>query len=111
MMAKFKTGDLNKLPFEEALKRLEEIVEKMENGSLPLEEMISCFEEGNALSKLCGKKLSELEKKIEILVKENASGGEWKDFESDDESENADIEDDATETVPESSEENGKLPF
>lgn len=107
MTAKFKAKDLEKLPFEEALKRLEDIVEKMENGSLPLEEMISCFEEGNALSKICGKKLSELEKKIEILVKENSTGGEWKDFDSGNEEEK-----DASEAEDEAPPGNdGNLPF
>jgi exonuclease VII small subunit len=47
--------------------------------------MIGCFEEGNALSKVCGKKLKELERKIEILVKENSEDGEWKDFDENEE--------------------------
>jgi len=109
MTAKFKVKDLEKLPFEEALKRLEDIVEKMENGSLPLEEMISCFEEGNALSKICGKKLSELEKKIEILVKENSSGGEWKDFDSEETSDEEDEPSAGEDEAPSGSD--GNLPF
>jgi len=108
MTAKFKAKDFEKLPFEEALKKLEDIVEKMEDGNLPLEEMISCFEEGNALSKVCGKKLSELEKKIEILVKENSSGGEWKDFESEEPDEDEDLEENE-DKAPSAGE--GNLPF
>ena len=107
MTAKFKAKDLEKLPFEEALKKLEDIVEKMEDGNLPLEEMISCFEEGNALSKVCGKKLSELEKKIEILVKENSSGGEWKDFDSEDDESDAEN----AGTTPAPAKDDGSLPF
>jgi exodeoxyribonuclease VII small subunit len=86
-MKKDKTKELEKLPFERAIEKLEDIVEQMEDGNLPLDKMISCFEEGNALSKVCGKKLKELERKIEILVKENSEGGEWKDFDEDEEPE------------------------
>lgn len=72
--------ELEKLSFEDALRKLEEIVDKMEGGNLPLDQMIKFFEEGTALSNMCGKKLKELEKKIEILVKATPDGGEWKDF-------------------------------
>jgi len=72
--------ELEKLSFEDALRKLEEIVDKMEGGNLPLDQMIKFFEEGTALSNMCGKKLKDLEKKIEILVKATPDGGEWKDF-------------------------------
>jgi len=55
--------------FEKSLKRLETIVSEMESGALGLEEMISRFEEGQSLLKFCSKKLNEVERKIEILVK------------------------------------------
>jgi len=55
--------------FEKALGRLESIVSKMETGSLSLEKMMQHFEEGMNLVKLCSKKLNEVERKIEILVK------------------------------------------
>lgn len=55
--------------FEKSLKRLETIVGEMESGSLSLEDMISRFEEGQALLKFCSKKLNEVERKIEVLVK------------------------------------------
>jgi exodeoxyribonuclease VII small subunit len=57
--------------FEEALKKLEEVVKKLEEGDLPLEESLSLFEEGIRLSRLCAQKLDEVEKKIEILVRDN----------------------------------------
>ncbi len=56
--------------FDEALKKLEGVVEKLEAGDLPLEESIRLFEEGVRLSKICGRKLEEAEEKIEMLVRE-----------------------------------------
>jgi len=61
------------LPFEEALQKLEEIVESMEAEDLPLETLLARFEEGTRLSKVCQKKLSEAELRIEQLEKQ-ASG-------------------------------------
>lgn len=72
--------DLENLSFEDALRKLEEIVDKMEDGNLPLDQMIKFFEEGSSLSNMCGKKLKELQKKIEILVKATPDGGKWKEF-------------------------------
>lgn len=54
--------------FEQSLERLERIVEDMEAGNLSLDQMISHFEEGSKLVKVCSAKLSEVEKKIEKLV-------------------------------------------
>lgn len=75
-----KLQELESLSFEKALEKLEGIVSKMESGKLPLEEMMKHFEEGSALSSICEKKLKELEKKIEILVKEDAQDGKWEEF-------------------------------
>lgn len=55
--------------FEKALDRLETIVGEMESGTLSLEKMMACFEEGTELVKFCSQKLNEVEKKIEILAK------------------------------------------
>jgi exodeoxyribonuclease VII small subunit len=55
--------------FEGALKRLEEIVRELENGEIGLETALELFEEGTKLSKLCAKKLSNVEKRVEILRK------------------------------------------
>lgn len=78
--AKDKFKDLEKLSFEEALSRLESIVEAMEDGKAPLESMISSFEEGGALAEICQRKLDGLQRKIEILVKDSPQGGKWRDF-------------------------------
>lgn len=64
------------LPFEQALTKLEEIVEAMESEELPLEELLSKFEEGTRLAKVCQEKLSEAEVKIKQL--EKTAGGEMK---------------------------------
>jgi exodeoxyribonuclease VII small subunit len=62
--------DQQALPFEEALARLEKIVEDMESGKLSLDQMMTHFEEGAALVKVCGGKLDAVEKKIELLIKQ-----------------------------------------
>ena len=59
--------------FEQSMNQLEEIVQDLESGELPLEKAIKRFEEGIKLSKLCAKKLDETEKKISILL-EDAQG-------------------------------------
>ena len=71
-----KAGDSAKsssLPFEEALQKLETIVETMEAGELPLEALIARYEEGTRLAKVCQEKLAEAELKIQQLEK-NAAG-------------------------------------
>jgi len=57
--------------FEEALKRLEEIVEKLESGELSLQEMVTNFEEGMRLSQHCKKILNEVQGKVEKIIDEN----------------------------------------
>jgi len=59
---------------EEAINRLEEIVKTLERGDLPLEEALKAFEEGIKLVRLCTKKLEDVERKVEMLVK--GEGGE-----------------------------------
>ena len=61
------------LPFEEALHKLEAIVESMEGDDLPLETLLERFEEGTKLAMACQAKLAEAELKIQQLEK-NASG-------------------------------------
>jgi exodeoxyribonuclease VII small subunit len=55
--------------FEEALKGLEVIVERLESGEPPLEESIRLFEEGMRLSETCRKRLDEADRKIELLLR------------------------------------------
>ncbi|WP_274651745.1 exodeoxyribonuclease VII small subunit [Paenibacillus humicola] len=54
--------------FEEAMERLEAIVGKLEGGDVPLETAIELFQEGMKLSQLCGAKLEQVERKIEMLI-------------------------------------------
>jgi exodeoxyribonuclease VII small subunit len=56
--------------FEDALRQLEEIVQRLEKGELPLEESLKLYEEGIRLSRLCHAKLEEAEGKIEMLMKD-----------------------------------------
>ena len=56
--------------FEVAVEELEGVVEQLETGELPLEESLAAFEKGVGLVKFCNQKLNEVEKKIELLVKD-----------------------------------------
>ena len=55
--------------FETSLKKLEEIVHKLEGGSLSLEDSLKVFEEGVKHSSFCAKKLDEAERRVEVLLK------------------------------------------
>jgi exodeoxyribonuclease VII small subunit len=69
------------MDFELKLKRLEEIVQKMEKGELPLEDSLKLFEEGVKLSRECQAKLNEVETKVKILVGKDEQGNPMtKDF-------------------------------
>ena len=63
-------------PFEEALQKLEGIVEAMESDDLPLETLLEKYEEGAKLVKVCQEKLAEAELKIQQL--EKSAAGEMK---------------------------------
>ena len=56
--------------FEQALGQLEQIVQKLEQGELPLEDSLRLYEEGVRLSRLCHGKLEEAQGKIELLLKD-----------------------------------------
>lgn len=60
-------------PFEEALQKLESVVEAMESDDLPLETLLAKYEEGAKLVKICQEKLADAELKIQQLEK-NAAG-------------------------------------
>ena len=59
-----------KKTFEQAIKQLEQIIQELESGDLPLEKAISKFEEGIQLSKFCSKILDETEKRITVLTQD-----------------------------------------
>lgn len=58
--------------FEEAMQRLEELVQNLESGELPLENALEAFEEGMQLIKFCSRKLEEAEKRVRLLEQDNA---------------------------------------
>jgi exodeoxyribonuclease VII small subunit len=69
------------LNFESAIDRLEKIVEQMESGKLPLEDLIVRYEEGMNLVKVCQERLAKAEQKIEIIARNSAEKAIIKDFE------------------------------
>ena len=66
-MAKKESTEQN---FEQALAELEEVVEQLESGALPLDDSLAAFEKGVGLVKFCNQKLNEVEKKVELLLKD-----------------------------------------
>jgi exodeoxyribonuclease VII small subunit len=69
------------LNFESAMDRLEAIVEQMETGKLPLEDLIVRYEEGMNLVKICQERLASAEQKIEIITRNSVGKPVVKDFE------------------------------
>ena len=74
--------------FEEALQRLETIVDRLEAGDLELETALADFEEGVALSRRCAGQLDDAQRRVEVLVRE---GEKWieRPFEAEDENSEA----------------------
>jgi exodeoxyribonuclease VII small subunit len=71
--------------FETALKRLEEIIRKLESGDLPLDTALQLFEEGIQLSRFCNTKLGQAERRVEILLKNNSGQARPVPFENENE--------------------------
>jgi len=69
--------------FEEALKKLEKIVEDLEKGDLSLDEALKKYQEGIELSRLCNQRLESAKKKIDILVKNKKGDFELKPLDQD----------------------------
>lgn len=59
----------SELSFEQAYSRLEQILERMNSGKIPLEEALHLYEEADKLIHSCNERLSQAEKKVEILMK------------------------------------------
>ncbi|MBE6683882.1 MAG: exodeoxyribonuclease VII small subunit [Ruminococcaceae bacterium] len=57
----------NEMTFEQAMSRLEQIVKALEGGNVPLEDLISLFDEGTKLVKLCTERLDKAEEKVKLL--------------------------------------------
>jgi exodeoxyribonuclease VII small subunit len=66
---------MKKRTFEDSLKRLEKIIDEMENSQLDIDKAMKLFEEGISLVKECSSKLNETKKRIEILVEKNGKIG------------------------------------
>lgn len=67
--------------FETALEDLEQVVEQLESGDLALEDSLAAFEKGVGLAKFCNQKLNEVEKKVELLIKDKEGKLQLKAFE------------------------------
>ena len=61
---------MSDIKFEDALERLERIVDQLEAGNLALEDSLKVFEEGVGLARRCAKYLEEAEKRIELLTRD-----------------------------------------
>ena len=72
--------DIRSMSFETALAELETLVANMENGGLPLEELMAGFERGRLLTEYCRGKLASLERKITVLSRDDGGSGQWTDF-------------------------------
>lgn len=69
-----KSGKAAPRNFEASMKRLDEIVAKLEEDKLPLDEMITLYEEGVLLARACGEKLEAAEQKVRLIAAK-ADGG------------------------------------
>jgi exodeoxyribonuclease VII small subunit len=76
-MARKEQGDKN---FETALEDLEQVVEQLESGDLALEDSLAAFETGVGLAKFCNQKLNDVEKKVELLIKDKEGKLQLKAF-------------------------------
>lgn len=64
---------MKKKSFEDALTKLEDITNELEKGELPLEDSLKYFDEGVKLAEYCNSKLSDAQRKVEILLKKDDS--------------------------------------
>jgi exodeoxyribonuclease VII small subunit len=71
------------IKFEEALKKLEKIVEELEQGDLSLDEALKKYQDGIELSRLCSARLENAKKKIDVLAKNKKGDFELKPLDED----------------------------
>lgn len=81
-MAAHTPKDAPRLDFEAAMRDLEALVERLEQGDLPLEESLTAFERGVTLTRTCQAALKDAEQKVEILLKK-AGESTVQEFDSD----------------------------
>ncbi len=65
---------MSHLTFEEAISKLEEIVQRMEGGKSPLQESLADYEEAIGLVRYCSEMLTSAEKKLTVLTEEEQAG-------------------------------------
>ena len=75
----------NSQNFESSLEELERIVRELERGDLPLEKSLELFEQGVKLSRACQERLSEAERRIEMLTRDNHGRPVVRPFETEEE--------------------------
>lgn len=68
--------------FEASLEALEQIVQQLEQGDLPLEKSLELFEQGIRLSRECQERLSQAERRIEVLLRDNQGRVTVSEFEA-----------------------------
>ena len=68
--------------FEVAMEELESVVEQLESGDLSLEDSLAAFEKGVTLVKYCKQKLNEVERRVEVLVKDKEGKFQFKPLDS-----------------------------
>ncbi|MBJ7326143.1 MAG: exodeoxyribonuclease VII small subunit [Chthoniobacterales bacterium] len=66
--------------FEDAMKRLDEIVAELEDDKLPLDEMIARYEEGVTLARACGEKLEAAEQKVRLIARQSDGSIKLEEF-------------------------------
>lgn len=76
-------SDKKKQSLESAMERISEIVESMEEGSLPLEKLLECYEEGLGLVKNCQEKLAAAEQRIQLIARDARGNASLQPFETD----------------------------
>lgn len=78
-------SDKNTQSLESAMQRISEIVTSMEDGSLPLEKLLDCYEEGLGLVKSCQEKLDAAEQRIQLIARDARGNASLKPFDEEEE--------------------------
>lgn len=73
---------MGEIKFEEAMKKLEKIVEDLEKGDLSLDEALKKYQDGLEMSRICAQRLDNAKKKIDVMVKNKKGEFELKPFDS-----------------------------
>ncbi len=77
-----KNNDQQPKSFEASLEALEQIVQELEQGDLPLEKSLELFEQGIRLSRECQERLNQAERRIEVLLRDNQGRVTVSEFEA-----------------------------